>query len=603
MKAISLRFILFFITLLSAGIASAQADFRLIPPQTVIAGRNFSVTFRLSNAQASAPSAPELKGCDLLYGPSVSTMSSSQIINGRVSSSSSVDYTFMYRAKTPGEVTVPEVSVTVNGKRMTSRPATFKILAPDKTTGSQGSAGGHVSADDITTHKPGKVSPNDLFIRISFSKSKAYEQEPVLATIKVYTKYNISSFMVTQQPAFDGFLSEEMPVTLEAELENYNGQNYYSAVLKRCLLYPQKNGKLTVNSGKYELTIQQYETVDMGYFRTQRPVERQITTESNAASLIIEPLPEPKPAGFNGAVGRFTVSTDLQPELLKTNEAATYSYIIKGTGNIKYLKEPVIDFPSSIDTYTPKTDIDTHIAGANTTGTFRIDYTIVPQEVGKFTIPGTPFSYFDIDKKQYVTLDTRSYDINVARGATTSAVVEQRAIDKTIDDILHIKPSGENQFYTPVFVFNKLYYWLAFVVVIMILIGVVIVYRRRLKFNADISGKKLARANRVAVKRLKQARAFMNAHENEKFYAELSKAMWGYLSDKLGIAPSQLVRDNIAQKLQDFGARREDIDNIIDVLDQCEMARFTPSHTDSEVSELYSRAGAAIKGLEDVKKR
>lgn len=257
MKAISLRFILFFITLLSVGIASAQADFRLIPPQTVIAGRNFSVTFRLSNAQASAPSAPELKGCDLLYGPSVSTMSSSQIINGRVSSSSSVDYTFMYRAKTPGEVTIPEVSVNVDGKRMTSRPATFKILEPDKNTGNQG-GGGHVSADDITTHKPGKVSPNDLFIRISFSKSKAYEQEPVLATIKVYTKYNISSFMVTQQPAFDGFLSEEMPVTLEAELENYNGQNYYSAVLKRCLLYPQKNGKLTVNSGKYELTIQQY---------------------------------------------------------------------------------------------------------------------------------------------------------------------------------------------------------------------------------------------------------------------------------------------------------------------------------------------------------
>ncbi len=375
-------------------------------------------------------------------------------------------------------------------------------------------------------------------------------------------------------------------------------------MLKRCLLYPQKNGKLTVNSGKYELTIQQYETVDMGYFRTQRPVERQITTESNAASIIIEPLPEPKPAGFNGAVGRFTVSTDLQPELLKTNEAATYSYIIKGTGNIKYLKEPVIDFPSSIDTYTPKTDIDTHIAGANTTGTFRIDYTIVPQEVGKFTIPGTPFSYFDIDKKQYVTLDTKSYDINVARGASTSAVVEQRAIDKTIDDILHIKPSGsENQFYTPVFVFNKLYYWLAFVIVVMILVGVVIVYRRRLKFNADISGKKLARANRVAVRRLKQARAFMNTHENEKFYAELSKAMWGYLSDKLGIAPSQLVRDNIAQKLQDFGAGTEDIDNIIDVLDQCEMARFTPSHTDSEVSDLYGRAGAAIKGLEDVKKR
>ena len=130
----------------------------------------------------------------------------------------------MYRAKTPGEVTIPEVSVNVDGKRMTSRPATFKILEPDKNTGNQG-GGGHVSADDITTHKPGKISPNDLFIRISFSKSKAYEQEPVLATIKVYTKYNI--YELHGHPAA-GF--RRIPVRGNAgdsrgRAENYNGQN------------------------------------------------------------------------------------------------------------------------------------------------------------------------------------------------------------------------------------------------------------------------------------------------------------------------------------------------------------------------------------------
>ena len=397
MFRLHLRFTILFLAIISAFSAVSQTSFKIVPPGNVIAGRNFSLTFRLSNGQANAPKPPELQGCDLLYGPSVSTMSSSQYINGQMSSSTSVDYTYMYRATTPGKVTVPEVTINSGGKSYTSSSVSFEILPPDRQTQSQSQQGQQqtppVSAVDPTTHRPGNVSPNDLFVRVSFSKSHAMEQEAVMATIKVYTKYSITSFLVTQQPLFDGFLSEELPVDLEVNLENYNGQNYNTAVLKRLLLYPQKSGKLTVNSGKYDITIQQFELVNMGFFTTQRPVERQITTESNMASIEITPLPEPRPAGFDGAVGRFSVSTDLQPELLRTNEAAVYTYTIKGTGNIRYLKQPDIKFPSSIDRYTPKTDIDARIAGANTTGTYTVDYTIVPQEAGKVVIPGTPFVY------------------------------------------------------------------------------------------------------------------------------------------------------------------------------------------------------------------
>ena len=237
-------------------------------------------------------------------------MSSSQYINGQMSSSTSVDFTYMYRAQTPGKVTVPEITVNSGGKNYTSHSVTFEILPPDKPVTQQGQSqqsAPQVSAVDPTTQRPGSVSPNDLFVRVSFSKTHALEQEAVMATIKVYTKYSITSFLVKQQPLFDGFLSEELPVDLEVNLENYNGQNYNTAVLKRLLLYPQKSGKLTVNSGKYDITIQQFELVNMGFFTTQRPVERQVTTESNMASIDVTPLPEPKPAGFDGAVGRFTV--------------------------------------------------------------------------------------------------------------------------------------------------------------------------------------------------------------------------------------------------------------------------------------------------------
>ena len=600
-----LRLAIFILAVITSVTAFCQTSFKVISPDNVIAGRNFSLTFRLSNGQSNAPRPPELQGCDLLYGPSVSTMSSSQYINGQMSSSTSVDYTYMYRATTPGKVTVPEVTVNSGGKNYTSHSVTFEILSPDKPQQQQGQSqqtSPQVSAVDPSTHRPGQVSPNDLFVRVSFSKAHALEQEAVMATIKVYTKYSITSFLVTQQPLFDGFLSEELPVDLEVNLENYNGQNYNTAVLKRLLLYPQKSGKLTVNSGKYDITIQQFELVNMGFFTTQRPIESQVTTESNMATIDVTPLPEPKPAGFDGAVGRFTVSTDLQPELLRTNEAAVYTYTIKGTGNIRYLKQPDIKFPASIDRYTPKTDIDAKIVGANTTGTYKVDYTIVPQEAGKLEIPGTPFVYYDIDRKEYVTLETRSYDLNVAKGSSTSSVVEQREIDKSMNDILHIKPSTDKRHKEISYIFHNGFYWLTFVLAIAILVGIAVIYRRQLKFNADVKGRKHARANRVVSKRLKTARSFMNAHENDKFSAELAKAMWGYISDKLSIAPSQLLRDNIASQLENYGASAQTTEELLSVLDECEMARFTPHHSDQEVAKLYDEAVAAIKNLEDVKK-
>ncbi len=144
----------------------------------------------------------------------------------------------------------------------------------------------------------------------------------MVATIKVYTKHDISSFMSTTQPPSKASLCEELPVSLETSMEHYNGQNYHTAVLKRLLLYPSESGQaFSVNSGKYDVTIVQYETVNMGFFRTQRPVEREVTTSSNVATLNVKALPEPRPAGFNGAVGHFSVNTRLEPELMRTNEA------------------------------------------------------------------------------------------------------------------------------------------------------------------------------------------------------------------------------------------------------------------------------------------
>lgn len=600
------RFLFILLLIATAFTAVAQQpSFSLVQPRNVVEGRNFRLTFRLSDGEANPPSAPELNGCTLLYGPATSTMQSTQIVNGRMSSSSSIDYSFTYRADKAGAVSVPSVTVQCNGKALTSREATFQILPPDRNSTPQN--GGRPQPDDVTpAGTPAQISADDLLVRVFFSKNSVYEQEPVVATIKVYTKYDISSFMVTTQPVFEGFLTEELPVNLETSMEHYNGQNYHTAVLKRLLLYPQKAGTLSVNSGKYDVTIVQYEQVNMGFFGTaSRPIERNVTTSSNAASLQVKALPQPQPADFCGAVGSFSVQTMLEPELMRTNEASTYSYIVKGTGNIKFLTPPTVDFPAGIDTYTPKTDISANIigGGTNMSGTFRTDYTIVPQEVGNFVIKGVPFVYFDIESGAYKTAEVPDMPIKVLRGNGSAPAATQTAIDESIDDILHIRRTDISRQAAEIrYTFRSPLYWTLYILAILALAGVLVVYRRNIRLEADVAGRRLAKAGRVASKRLKESKAYLDDHKNDLFYAALAKALWGYISDKLSIAPSQLTRDNVAEKLGSYGLDKDAIGEVLDVLDRCEMARFTPNDSDTEASDIYSKAESAIKSIEDVKK-
>lgn len=599
------RFILFILAVATAQIAVAQQpQFSLVPPRNVVEGRNFSLTFRLTDGEGNAPAAPELEGCTLLYGPATSTMSSTQIVNGRMTSTYSVDYSFTYRANKAGRVDVPEVSITSNGKTLRSKAHSFQILPPDKKSGS--APGGAPSQGRAQRGDLPDISADDLLVRVSFSKSSVYEQEPVVATIKVYTKYDISSFIPTTQPVFEGFLMEELPSDSEVSMEHYNGQNYHTVVLRRLLLYPQKAGMLSVNSGLYDVTLVQYQQVNMGFFgTTSRPIERSITTSSNAATLNVKALPEPRPAGFTGAVGSFNVETALDPELMRTNEASTYSYTVKGTGNIKFLTLPGMQFPSGIDAYTPKNDIQAKVSngGTNMTGIYRTDYTIVPQEIGNFTIHGEPFVYFDLDKKDYVTVDVPDMPIKVIRGSGAAAPVAQNTLDQTIDDILHIKPSDSELAAAEVhFTFRSPMYWFMYGLIIVILACVLVLYRRNIRMEADVAGRKLAKAGKVAAKRLKASKADLDAHRNDAFYASLAKALWGYISDKLSIAPSQLTRQNVAEKLGAYGLNAQATEQVLDVLDRCEMARFTPNDSDTEAADMYRKAEAAINSIEEVKK-
>ncbi|MDE5750542.1 MAG: BatD family protein, partial [Duncaniella sp.] len=373
-------------------------------------------------------------------------------------------------------------------------------------------------------------------------------------------------------------------------------------VLKQCIIFPQKSGKLTINSGNYDISVVQYENVNMGMFQMRQPREQKIKVSSNSASIDIKPLPSPAPEGFNGAVGTFSVDSRLVGNNFRTNDPATLIYTISGTGNIKYLKEPEIDFPSEFELYSPKSDIDTHVAGGDVKGTMTIEYTFVPQSVGNFTIGSDKFVYFNPSSGQYVTLSTPTYPIKVAKGLSApSATEDQKAIENKNSDIRHIYLGEKNPSFSHTLVVTRPFYWILYVILIVGATGYIILNRQAARRNADIAGTRLARASKVARKRFKTAAGFLKAKDSDKFYEEMLRALWGYLSDKLAIPTSQLTRQNISDALSRKGYPADVIDPVIAVIDECEMARYTPGAS-TRMDSVYDAGVSAVNNLESHKK-
>ena len=603
-----LRKLIFTLAVLAISVVANAADvsFSVDYPRQVVQGNKFQISFSLRNAEGNGFKAPEVGGCKLLYGPSKSSSYSSQWVNGVSSSSSSEEYTMVYRADQAGKYTVGAATVSVGGKQYSTKPFTIEILPPDRSAQQGNNRGSQsVQIDNANTQTAGKqVSSKDLFVRIILSKSNVYEQEAVVCTIKLYTKYQISQFIANIQPSYNGFLIEELPVSPNLnEIEHVNGENYMVAELKKCILFPQQSGKLTITSGTYDVTVVQYEQFRTPFGIMRQPVEKQLQVKSNTSSVNILPLPEPKPASFNGAVGNFTVSTEIKPQVLKTFEAATYSYIIRGSGNIKYLKSPTIGFPSQFDVYDPQNNINAKPSGSTVSGTVTIDYTFIPQFVGKYEIPGTEFTYFNPATRKYETLTTQKYDLTVAKGSGAASQAPKGGIEQKNRDILHIKTGDLHLKQEHSYAVEGFGYWLWYIIPLILLAAVLFYYRKALKARSDMQLMRTKRANKVAQKRLRAAKQWMRAGDKNKFYAEVLTALWGYLSDKIQIPVSELNKENISAELTNYGATDEVIEAVIEVLNNCEFAQYAPELSGNDMESIYSAAADAMDKLENTKRK
>ena len=290
----------------------------------------------------------------------------------------------------------------------------------------------------------------------------------------------------------------------------------------------------------------------------------------------------------------------LSSNSFRTNEPVTLNYTISGSGNIRYIKDVEIDFPSEFEQYSPQHNVDAKVNGNNVTGTSVTELTFVPKETGKFTIKVPEFVYFDPVKKEYVTIEGKQFELNVSKGISGAPADRKDIASKNVD-ILYIRPISDNLNHNHDFIISSVWYWGLVLLLTCGGTGYIIYFNSRRKRSADVTGLKKSKANRVARKRLKLAEKYMSQNNREKFYEEILRAMWGYFSDKLLIPVADLSRSSIENQLQLKNVDQNVNSEIIALLDSCEMARYTPSGGSSELTSVYDRACSVINSLEKQK--
>lgn len=611
-----MRKIIFLWIVLTAVCATVFADekisFTASAPDAVAVGDQFRLSYTVTTQKVRDFRAPSIKGFEVLMGPSRSQQSSVQMINGQTTSTSSITFTYILMATAEGDFTIPGATITAEGNQMVSNSVHVKVLPADQqSSGNTSGNGGRQGGGNTSRASSGtSVSNSDLFIKATASKTTVYEQEAFLLTYKIYTLVDLRAFDNVKLPDFKGFHSQEVELPNDRRwgLEHYNGRNYQTTVYRQFVLFPQQSGKLTIDAARFDAVIDKTTQVSdpfEAFFNgggNVVQVKKSLLTPQ--LTIDVKSLPAGKPEDFSGGVGEFNITSSINTTSVKTNDAVTVKLVISGTGNLKLLSNPEIKFPDEFEIYDPKVDNKFRLTNAGLSGSKIIEYLAIPRNAGTYKIPAVKFSYFDINSRSYKTLTTEEYELHVEKGAGNAAQTIANFTNKEDlkvlnEDIRFIKqndvtlsPKGE-------FFFGSTTCWMFYLVPGILFVLFFIVYRKQIAANANVAKMRTKKANKVAVKRMKQAGKLLAENKKDAFYDEVLKALWGYISDKLNIPVSRLSKDNIEEELRNYGVDDVLIKEFLDALNNCEFARFAPGDDNQAMDKVYSASLEVISKMEN----
>lgn len=596
----------YYCIVLTAGISIAVAQKFSLSVDKNPVSRDEQFTLECTFSSSGGGSARNFKMPDLskfliLSGPNQST--SMQIINGSVSSTQT--YSFTLQARESGNFTIGPATIEAEGNQYTSNTIDITV-----TKGSGKPQQQQAQNQPDNTVQVG----NNLFLKTIVDRSRVYQGEQITVTYKIYTRVRIVNYGINKLPTMTGFWGEDLKLPQQVNLtsEVIDGKQYQVGILKKVALFPTQNGELEINPMDITCQVQVQSRKksndifdqffnDPFFGQTQTA---NVTVKSKPVKVTVLPLPERNvPESFHGAVGRFSLTASLTKQTAKTNEPLSLKANISGTGNIKILEAPKLNLPNDFEQYDPKVTENINRDGPDIKGSKSFEWLIVPRYPGAKRIPPLEFTYFDIRQKRYITLKTNEFNVLVEKGSAEAPAVAAGLSKEDVkllnQDIRFIKTDGGEFFKKDAELLHPVAALVLTGIPLIAFVGLLVYRQKTLQDMSDTVSFRSRKAIKVAAKRLQNAKVLLPQNSPEKFYAEISSALWQYVSDKLSIDRMELSIENVTQALDVKKIPSELTQQIKECLESCEFARFAPaSSSQEEKAKMYETANNIIIAAE-----
>ena len=602
------RLFLTALMILSAVAAMAQSAIQVQTHNVVAADEQFNVTFIIEGDSKPSDFKWEPgEDFQLLWGPQQGRSTSVQMINGKTTKSVQTTYSYVLRPVKTGKFTIARASAKVKGEEIYSEPVSVEVVSSGTSSSSSSGSGSSGAVQSNRQTQTGAVTDDDIFMTLQLSRSNVVVGEPVTAVLKLYQRVNVAGFESAEFPDFNGFWSQEIeaPTNIEFARETYEGQIYNSALLRKFILIPQQQGQIRIDPAELICLVNVRvssggASIFDGFFDDYRTVRKKVS--SNPLTVNVQPLPSGAPASFAGGVGDFRISAKLSKDTLRTHEAASLQITVSGNGNISLLEAPKVSFPPDMEVYDTK--ISEKIDKGGLSGSRVYEYPFIPRSHGDFVIEPVKYSYYDVNAKKYVTLETAPISVVVERGNETESAgvvvsgVSQKDVRNLGSDIRFISTKDPGLSSKGEFFVSSGWFWIIICMLFAAAAACLAVFRHMAARRADVVGTKNRKATKMALKRLQLADTFLRQNLYTAFYEELHKALLGFISDKLNMPVSELSRDRIAEALKEENVDSALADTFIGILDACEFARYAPDSGHEAMESHYKAAVEAISSID-----
>ena len=597
--------------------AWAQTSIRVEVHNIVELSERFNLVFVVEGEQAPSDfqwTAGE--DVTVVWGPQKGSSRNVQIVNGKTTRSSQTFYTYILQARKTGTLTIPSAVAKVKGEELRSKPVTIQVVddggssAAGSTASQEPSqAGGQQQARQATSNQ------GDIFLRLSLSRTSVVVGEPITATLKIYNRTNLVDFENARFPTFNGFWSQEVdsPTNIEFKREQVDGTMYNSAILRRWVIIPQKAGDQTIDPAEIVCLVNVQQRRSTGsifddFFNSDFVTTRQ-RVSTKPATVHVSALPGGAPASFGGGVGEFQVQARLSKDSLKTHDAASLIVTVSGKGNVALLEAPKLSFPPDFEVYDVKTNVNTDKSGTSGSKTF--EFPFIPRSPGNFEIGPVQYSYYDVKQRKYHTASTAVLPLAVARSASSASgapqqgntlVVDRKGVKNLGEDIRFIRTKTSLGTDKGFFVYSPLW-WGAILALLAIGAGIWLGFRKMAARRADVTGNRNRRATRQALKRLAQAKDFLDKNLYTAFYEELHRSLIGFVGDKLAMDMADQNKENIEASLIAGGVPEATAKDFTELLDACEYARYSPDSGHEAMNAHYEKAVSTITAIDSSMKK